>query len=76
MTNNLVFEYMLEERWAEAIPIFEEAATIFKEENISFEYENSLANYWTSRFALDDFGEIENTKAELEKLLQFFDLCG
>jgi len=72
MLNNLAFEYMLEERWTEAIPIFEEAATIFKEEHISFEYKNTLTNYWICRFGLNDFGDIDETEAEIKRLAVFF----
>lgn len=72
MVNNFAFENLLEERWSEAIPIFDQAATIFKLANISFDYENSIANYWTCRFALNDFGNINETRTEIEKLAIFF----
>lgn len=70
MLNNLGFEYLLEKRWHEAILNFEKATEIFKEERITFQYANARANYWTCRFALNDFGDITDTETELKEIYQ------
>ena len=74
--NNFAFEYLLEERWQEAIPIFEEAALIFKATNIVFEYANARANYWICRFAINDFGDLKNTEQELNEILYIVSKSG
>ena len=70
--NNFAFEYLLEERWQEAMPIFEESASIFEETQINFERANARANYWICRFALNDMGDIEKTEAELKEIAGTF----
>jgi tetratricopeptide (TPR) repeat protein len=70
--NNLGFQYLLEERWGEAIPYFEEAARIFKDAEISFEFINARANYWISRFNLDNLDDIEIIEIELKEILREF----
>lgn len=66
--NNLAFEYLLEERWQEAIPLFERAAALFKAHSVDYEYANARANYWTCRFESDDLEDIEAIEAELRTL--------
>lgn len=68
--NNFAFEYMLEDRYSEAIPLFEEAARMFEQLNITFQYANSRANYWTCRVNLNDIGDTEGIEAELKTLLK------
>lgn len=74
--NNLAFEYLLEERFQEAIPLFEEAAGMFNKLAISFEYANSRANYWTCRVNLNDIGDTEGLEAELKTLLKILSQAG
>ena len=71
--NNLGFEYLLERRWEEAIPYFEEAGRIFREAGITFEEINALANYWTCRFELGDLGDRDGVESEVEKIRDYFD---
>jgi tetratricopeptide (TPR) repeat protein len=47
MINNYGFDYLLEERWDEAIPYFETAAGMFEECGDGFNHANARANYWT-----------------------------
>jgi len=68
--NNFAFDYMLEDRYSEAIPLFEEAARMFEKLDITFQYANSRANYWTCRFKLDDIDDLEGIEAELKTLLK------
>lgn len=72
--NGIGFTYLLEGKWQEAIPFFEEAARAFKELRISFRYANARCNYWTCRFELGDMGEIDETEKELKELSAT--LCG
>jgi tetratricopeptide (TPR) repeat protein len=67
LVNNLAFEYWLEGKPADAIPYFEEAAKIFKEEDDSFNCSNSRVNYLmckSSLCQLEDNEEIENELRE------------
>jgi tetratricopeptide (TPR) repeat protein len=66
--NGIGFTYLLEGKWQEAIPFFEEAARAFKELQISFRYANARCNYWTCRFELGDMGDIDETEKELKEL--------
>ena len=66
MINNFAFEYLLEEEWDKAIPLFAEAAQILKEHGSPIDHANALANYWTCRFARNDFGLIKDAGRELE----------
>ena len=68
--NNFAFDYMLEDRFSEAISLFEEAARMFERLGIAFQYANSRANYWTCRFNLDDIDDLEGIEAELKTLLK------
>lgn len=72
MLNNFAFEYFLEGRFREAIPIFEQAAGLFKSIGDSFEYANSRANYWLCQLEYNKFLDIEKFERELndiEKIL-------
>jgi tetratricopeptide (TPR) repeat protein len=68
MLNNFAFEYVLEEKWQEAIPLFEEAATIFRDNSDEYEYANARANYWTCRFECADLENLEEVEEELRTL--------
>jgi len=68
MINNFAFEYLLERKWKEAIPPFERAARILKENGDQTEYANARANYWTCRFECDEVKEVEEVEAELKIL--------
>jgi tetratricopeptide (TPR) repeat protein len=70
--NNLGFEYLLEKRWKEAIPYFEEAARIFKEIDVTFEGLNARANYWLCRFELDDLDDIDSVETEVKEIMKHF----
>jgi tetratricopeptide (TPR) repeat protein len=71
-TNNFAFEYLLEERWEEAIPYFEEAARMFKEAEIPFEFYNARANYWICKYHLGQLDDIERMETELKEILSKF----
>lgn len=66
--NNFAFEYLLEGSWQAAIPLFEQAATTFRNNGNQYEYANSRANYWICRFECGDLGEIEAVETELKQL--------
>lgn len=68
--NNLAFEFQLEERWAEAMPLLRQAAEMFKETGNSLQHANSRANYWMCRFALDDVTEMEDIQIEVKGLAE------
>jgi tetratricopeptide (TPR) repeat protein len=70
--NNFAFEYLLEERWEEAIPYFEEAARMFKDAEIPFEFFNARANYWVCRFNLGHLDDIERMETDLKEILSEF----
>ena len=67
---------MLEGRFSEAIPLFEEAARMFEQLNITFQYANSRANYWICRVNLDDIDDMEGIEAELKALLKILSQSG
>ena len=66
--NNFAFEYTLERRFREAMPLFEKAASMFEQLNNKFQYANSLANYWICRFDLGDIDDLERIDSELKTL--------
>lgn len=66
--NGIGFTYLLEEKWKEAIPFFEEASFAFKKLQQTFRYSNARCNYWTCRFELGDMGELDETEKELKEL--------
>jgi len=66
--NNFAFEYLLEGRWQAAIPLFEQAATMFRKNGNDYECANSQANYWICRFECGDLGDIEAVETELKRL--------
>jgi hypothetical protein len=67
-TNNFGFEYLLEERWKEAMPHFKKAALLFKESGYLTEWANVRANYWTCRFETDKNKCIHVCAKEMPKL--------
>jgi tetratricopeptide (TPR) repeat protein len=72
LLNNLAFEYMLEQRWKKAIPIFERAQKIFSERGDRYEYANARANYWLCRIECEmpmDFEKVEEECKDLLKIL-------
>lgn len=64
--NNLGFTYLLEKRWTEAMPFFEEAAKIYLDLDMHFNHANSLCNWWQCRFELGHWGKYARTKGELK----------
>jgi tetratricopeptide (TPR) repeat protein len=75
MTNNLAFQYMHEARWREAMHLFAEAATLFKEINFSFDHANSRANYWTCGVEIlgpDEFDMAEKEMRDFTQILSKF----
>ena len=68
MLNNFAFEYLLEGKWQEAIPLFEQAATIFQDKGDEYECANARANYWTCRFECDDLADLDQVEEELKTL--------
>jgi tetratricopeptide (TPR) repeat protein len=45
--NNYAYEFLLEERWDEAAPLFEKAAALFMQSWKTIEHANARTNYWT-----------------------------
>lgn len=68
LINNFAFEYLLEGGYQEAMPLFEEAARIFKENQDLFNYANSRDNYWVCRFEFGIFEGDESIEIELKNL--------
>jgi len=66
--NNFAFEYYLEGRHKEAIPLFEDAANIFREIGDTFDFANARANYWTCQLECASLEDIEKMETELESL--------
>lgn len=66
--NNLGFTYFPEEKWAEALPLFKQAADLYLTQGIPFNYANSMANYWHCRFSLGDWGDEAETRSRLEEI--------
>ena len=73
MLNNFAFEYLLEERWQDAIPFFEKATKIFKENADTSQYANSRANYWICRVECDNFEEAEKVETEVKVIAKLLD---
>jgi len=65
-TNNLGFEYMLEEKWEEGASLFKKAADIFSEEKDEFQYWNARANYLICQIEKDNIDDIESMEKEIE----------
>lgn len=68
--NNHGFILLTQQRWTEAIPLFERAVSLYRELKIDFNQANSLCNYWHCRFKLGDWGDIEETNYILELLIE------
>jgi hypothetical protein len=68
LLNNLAFEYLLEERWQEAAPLFERAAALFKAHDQEYQHANSRANYWTCRFETEELDGLDGIEGELQTL--------
>ncbi len=66
--NGIGFTYLLEKKWKEAIPFFEEAAKEFRKLDLDFRYANARCNYWQCRFELDDLENLVETEQELKEL--------
>jgi tetratricopeptide (TPR) repeat protein len=64
--NNLGYAYLSEGRHQEAIPLFEQAASLYLENKVAFNHANSLANYWHCRFELGDWGDEVKTRAAIQ----------
>jgi tetratricopeptide (TPR) repeat protein len=70
--NNYAYEYLLEERYAEAAPFFEEAASLFNEAGDRFETANARANYWiclTAKGPITNLSGLEEALPEIEEML-------
>jgi tetratricopeptide (TPR) repeat protein len=66
--NNYAYEYLLEEKYAEAAPFFEKAAALFKENSNRFEFANARANYWMCRIAVKPVIDMEVLVEELPEM--------
>jgi tetratricopeptide (TPR) repeat protein len=66
--NNMGFTLLLEERWAKAMPFFEQAAEIYSKLGVEVNNANSLCNYWHCRVELGDWGDVDETRALLDGL--------
>ncbi len=76
--NNLAFQYQLEGRPCEAIPLFEFAARRFREERCDFQYANARANYWMCRFSLNmiDRNKLTSIEKETLKIMEYIGQTG
>jgi len=63
--NNLAFEYLLEERQEDAMPLFQRAEQLFFRNSKTFEVANARANYLTCVFSLRPARELVDHEAEL-----------
>lgn len=68
--NNYGFILLSQQRWVEALPLFEQAATLYRDLGVGFNHANSLCNYWHCRFMIGDWGVIEETNSILETLTE------
>lgn len=68
MINNLAFEFYLEGRYAEALPLFEKAVVIYRQNNETYEAANSRANYWECRFNIEGIEDLAHAEPELLKI--------
>jgi tetratricopeptide (TPR) repeat protein len=68
LINNFAFEYLLEGKFRESMPLFRKAADMFQEEGDVFEHANARANYLECRFEFE-FKDFEGTE-EIEKELK------
>ena len=68
--NNFAFEYQLEQRWGEAMPLFHQAADMFKQAGNPLQHANSRANYWMCRFAIGDVKEMDDIEIEVKELAE------
>jgi len=64
--NNFGVGFILEGRWREAIPYFENAAAIFEENGDRLNYANARANYWICRIECRDIDVVAENKPEVE----------
>ena len=69
-TNNLAFEYLFEQKWKEAAPLFENAAQIFFNLEDIFNWANSRANYWTCAVEFAELEELETAEEELHDIAE------
>ncbi len=68
LRNNLGFEHLLEGHFAEAIPDFDTAASLFEQAGDHAQGANSRANYWICRFEIGDTENLEQVEKELQEL--------
>ncbi len=68
--NNYAFEFLLENRFSEAIPHFSKAATMFKNLNIVFEHANARANCLLCQFECEEFEIFEKNETELRTIFK------
>ncbi len=67
-TNNFAFEYLLEKRWKDAMPLFQRAEKLFFDEGDDFQGANSQANFMTCIFSLRPACELTEHEPELRDL--------
>jgi tetratricopeptide (TPR) repeat protein len=68
--NNLGFEYLLEDRFPEALPYFDRAARLFEQTGAKAEQANSRANYLICMFQNIDVSDAGPLEAELQQLAE------
>lgn len=76
LINNLGYEYILEQKWKEAEPLFKEAMEIFNNLRNKGEYNNAKTNYITCKIERDQIGDIETMKQELMSLAEELNSTG
>jgi len=68
MTNNLAFEFFLERRYNEALPLFEKAEKIFRQDDEAYQAANCRANYWQCRYMLSGAGPLAAAEDEIKEI--------
>jgi tetratricopeptide (TPR) repeat protein len=68
VANNCAFEYLLEGRYQEAMPGFEEAARLFEDARDPLQSANARANWWICRYECGNLPEISTIEAKLKEL--------
>ena len=68
--NNHAFEYLLEGRFQEALPEFEQAANLFQALANPAQSANSRANYWICKFESSELDATDQVEAELKSLAE------
>jgi tetratricopeptide (TPR) repeat protein len=76
LINNFAFEFLLEGRFKEAMPLFAKAEAMFREEGQRFEQANARVNWLECRFGCNALDGMEQIEEELDALLAILETGG